>query len=62
MALPTVEWRHPGDVVDTPLLEDFSRDTGEEILPWLSVLPILNSMVLWLVVCNFVQVLIAVIA
>ena len=46
--------------MDIPLLESFSRDTGEEIPPWLSLLSVLNPIVLWLVVYIFGQVLIAV--
>ena len=48
------------DIVDIPLLESFSRDAGEEIPPWLSLLSVLNPIVLWLVVYIFGQVLIAV--
>lgn len=44
----------PEEVVNAPLL-DFSRDVGEEVLPLLRVLPVLNSTVLLLVIYIFVQ-------
>lgn len=57
---PAQQWNGlPWDVVSTPLLEDFGRDTGEEI-PLLLSFSILNYIALWLVINTFVQALIAI--